>query len=74
MPDIYPVPCIHSHDGRSLCAACQEEYDIDPSAYDEFGQHPAGIENFRHLEEEIAADAAREAALPPGEPDSNIPF
>lgn len=58
MPDIYPPPCTHSPDGLSLCDHCQSDYEDDPEAYLEFGEHPAGRENWQRLQEEIAADAA----------------
>lgn len=70
MADIYPRPCIHG-DGTNLCPACQEDYDGDPDAWEEFGQHPQGIANYQALLEEIAADAER---IAPVEPDPNIPF
>ena len=71
MSDIYPPPCIHG-DGKSLCESCQEGYDIDPSAYWEYGDHPAGLERWKALQEEIAASAAE--SLRKGQPDPNIPF
>jgi hypothetical protein len=70
---MYPTPCIHT-DGKGLCPACQADYDADPSAWEEFGQHPAGIANWRALEEEIAAEAERIRKLPPVPDDPTIPF
>lgn len=55
--DIWPPPCIHSPDGRTLCPDCQATYDGDPESYIEFGDHPAGLKNWRALQDEIARGA-----------------
>jgi ferredoxin len=72
--EIYPPPCIHA-DGKSLCAGCQECYDVDPDAYWEFGDHPAGLERWKREQELIAASAAESAVGSAGmHDDPNIPF
>lgn len=48
------LTCIHAESG--LCPACQAEYDEDPRAYLEFGDHPQGIANWKALQEEMAAE------------------
>lgn len=56
------ITCIHSESG--LCPACQEDFDADPEAWFEFGDHPAGIERWEALQAEIReglADEARQA-------------
>ncbi len=63
------LTCIHADLG--LCEHCQAEYDENPAEYLEYGDHPAGIERWRELTAEIAADRARESTIPPN-PD--IPF
>jgi hypothetical protein len=49
----FPPPCIHG-DGKSLCPACQEAWDTDPESYLEYGDHPAGIQRWHELCEEMA--------------------
>lgn len=73
MSCIYPTPCIHG-DGTNLCSDCQEEFDTDPGAWEEFGEHPQGAANWKAMQEEMAAEAERVARLPPAVPDPNIPF
>jgi len=68
---IYPEPCIHG-DGKTLCPDCQAGYDVDPEAYDEYGDHPAGLERWRALQEEIARDAATTPSQ--AVQDDSIPF
>ncbi len=67
---MFPPPCLHN-EGNGLCPECQDEYDEDPSAYIEFGNHPAGIANWMDLR-------AKMATLPheliSELPDSDIPF
>ncbi len=65
MGDIYPTPCIHSPDGRTLCPACQADYDEDPLAWESYGAHPAGIANAEALEREIAEHFTAEGPPPP---------
>ncbi len=47
------MTCIHTTEG--LCPTCKSEYNVDPLAYIEFGQHPEGI---RRWQEERAAQEA----------------
>lgn len=57
------TPCIHTTAG--LCPVCQADYDTDPQAWAEFGQHPAGIARWEALEREIDEERQRLAdALP----------
>ena len=56
------LTCIHSLAG--LCRACQDEYDTDPAAFIEFGNHPEGIARWQGLLAEIAADADRPEGPP----------
>jgi hypothetical protein len=63
----FPPSCIHTN-GAGLCPDCQAEYDSDPMAYVEYGEHPEGRENWRALQEEIAR-------TPPAPlPDPDLPF
>jgi hypothetical protein len=50
------ITCVHVAAG--LCKSCQAEYDEDPSAYWEYGDHPAGLARWRDLCAEIAAEVA----------------
>jgi len=67
----WPPPCVHGN-GRTLCADCQAAYDYDPESYIEYGDHPAGLERWRELQEEIAAGAALPTTRSIADPD--IPF
>jgi hypothetical protein len=58
----YPDTCIHQ--SASLCDQCQRDADADPSAWTEYGSHPAGIARFAAEQAEYEAERA---AL--GEPD-----
>jgi hypothetical protein len=64
------LTCIHATTG--LCPQCQEEYNEDPLAFLEFGQHTAGIANWAALQAEMLAE--REEELPASEVDESIPF
>ncbi len=67
------LTCIHSKSG--LCKSCQDEYDIDPTAWIEFGDHPEGIARWKAEQERIAADRAEQEAMPVAEVDwGEIPF
>jgi hypothetical protein len=52
-----PATCIHQPTG--LCPACQAEYDEDPVAWMEYGDHPAGLANWRALQAEMDEQAQR---------------
>lgn len=65
-----PPSCIHVQ--RGLCDDCQAEYDEDPSAYYEYGDHPQGIANWQALQAEMDAEASRPVS--PAGGDSDIPF
>src|SRR5262245_5772795 len=49
------LTCIHTE--RGLCPACQSDYDADPLAYLEYGDHPEGLANYQRLLDEIAQAA-----------------
>jgi hypothetical protein len=51
------LTCIHAAAG--LCKSCRAQYDEDPGAFVEYGDHPAGLGRWRRLLEEIAAGATR---------------
>lgn len=69
IPNNWPPPCIHG-DGTNLCADCQADYDYDPLAYVEYGNHPDGIERWRELQAEMAAMPIQD----PSAIDATIPF
>lgn len=48
------TPCIHSTPPAPLCESCRAEFDADPSAWEEWGEHSVGIANRRRLMEELA--------------------
>ncbi len=47
----YPNHCIHQTAG--LCPTCREDHDEDPSAWTEYGNHAAGLANWRALQAEM---------------------
>ena len=55
------TPCNHRIDG--LCPACQADHDEDPSAWEEYGNHPQGQANWQALLDDIAAEAALMAQI-----------
>lgn len=60
MPDApSDMTCIHRESG--LCPACQADFDADPEAWVEFGDHPAGIERWEALQAELREGARDEA-------------
>jgi hypothetical protein len=67
-----PMTCIHTTEG--LCPACEEEYLEDPGAWLEFGNHQEGIENWKRVQEEMAADAELREMARPTPQDDDIPF
>lgn len=75
------ITCIHVVDGVGLCQQCADDYDEDPTAYMEFGDHPDGVKRWQ--EEQARIDAERhvlngcggpEGCFCPDEGDSDIPF
>lgn len=48
------TPCIH-RDGCTLCPDCQEQYDTDPTAWEEYGHHPDGERRWAELQAEMSA-------------------
>lgn len=63
--------CVHVE--RGLCGKCWDEYDADPSAYIEFGDHEQGIANWKAEQELIAKSAAESVQHLPCD-DPSIPF
>ena len=61
-----PLTCIHRSKG--LCPECRTEFEADPCAWYEFGNHPQGIANWQALQNEIAQDWAAEQARLDAEP------
>lgn len=70
----YPTPCIHSPDGVELCGDCLEQFEIDPAAYDEFGDHPEGLRRWNQEREAMAKFYAEMEAQPRYEPEPDLPF
>jgi hypothetical protein len=67
------LTCVHADQG--LCPACQAEYEEDPQAWIEFGDHPAGLARWKPVQDAMdreAEDLARDGLLPPS--DDTIPF
>lgn len=60
--------CIHRQSG--LCPDCQADFDADPMAWIEFGNHPQGLARWQDLQEEMKQTPP--ATLPVD--DSTIPF
>ena len=50
------MTCIHQESG--LCRECQAEYDADPQAWIEYGNHREGIENWNSIKAEMEQGAA----------------
>lgn len=58
------LTCVHREPGtEGLCGQCQADYEEDPSAWIEFGPHPAGQENLHRLQEEMNEEATAERTL-----------
>ncbi len=74
MPD--NLTCIHSPPGSGrLCEDCQRDYDADPSAWVEFGDHEEGLQRWRLLQKELDRDAEEERkALERFVVEDEIPF
>jgi len=85
-----PIPppnltCVHVLDwptpGGGLCPSCAAAFDADPDAYLEFGDHPAGLENWRREQQLWAGEEAagrldhlRRSPEDPGPSSDEIPF
>lgn len=67
----YPTPCIHG-DGRNLCPDCRHDQEADPAAWEEYGEHPAGIAAWAALRQEAFEAVKEKIASTPDH--SNIPF
>lgn len=68
MPHESGLTCLHQPQG--LCPACQADYDYDPLAYHEYGDHPAGSKRWADLQAEMNAEPRGEQ-IPA---DDSIPF
>ena len=68
--DVFPPPCIHA-DGKTFCPECRWAWEYDPDSYLEYGDHPAGLKNWRALQKEIKG--ARNAKIA-SDIDSSLPF
>ncbi len=51
---ILPPACVHTTDG-TLCPSCRHEWEEDPTAYNEYGDHPEGLKRWRALQADMAA-------------------
>lgn len=54
--------CIHDENG--LCPACHDDYQADPAAWIEYGDHADGLDNWQRTKDEIAADAENNQSEP----------
>jgi len=54
-PHLSGLTCIHASEG--LCRHCRLDYEHDPVAFEEFGEHPAGIRRWKETLEQIAGEA-----------------
>lgn len=74
------ITCTHqlAAGAAGLCETCQYDYDVDPGAYMEFGEHPDGQANWAALLAEMEAERQQylELAGAPTLPvdDDSIPF
>lgn len=68
------MTCIHQPKG--LCPACEQEYQIDPDAWIEFGDHPDGIQRWKDLQAEMEQDRLNAMAgeSGPSTNDPDVPF
>jgi hypothetical protein len=57
------ITCLHAQNG--LCPKCQADYDEDPQAYVEFGQHPQGEANWQAERDKLLADNGIDPTLCP---------
>jgi hypothetical protein len=64
--------CIHAAAG--LCPACTADYDADPAAWVEYGDHPAGLAAWQALQEEMDREMGRARTEPVPPPDPTVPF
>ncbi len=73
-PHIEATGCIHRTDGE-LCGPCYREALADPEAWEEYGDHPAGIANWKRLQKEMDRYSEECAAIPRLPADSDdLPF
>jgi hypothetical protein len=71
-----PTTCNHrlAEGLTGLCRECQAEYDTDPTAWEEFGHHPAGEQNWADLVAEMDVEREQVAAFDDYEPSPNLPY
>ena len=60
-----------THQAAGLCADCQADYDEDPAAWLEFGNHPEGLARWNAEQAMIDRDAADQV---PAVDDPTIPL
>jgi hypothetical protein len=68
------APPGYAVEGGGLCPACAADYDADPTAWLEYGDHPAGIAAWKALQEEMDREATRARTEPVPPPDPTVPF
>lgn len=78
-PQGYKVECIQVErgpDGPRLCDKCWAEYLEDPTAYIDYGDHPAGIARWAEVEEMMLESSQYTGYAVPcfNDPDPEIPF
>lgn len=67
------LTCIHRSHG--LCESCGRDYEADPSAWEEFGDHPDGLRRRAAEEALVAAWEEERRREPPPEPMADdVPF
>ncbi len=70
------LTCVHllavSADG--LCPQCEEDYDADPEAYHEFGEHPEGVRRWKAFQAELAAMPQHDPIDDSGINNDSLPF
>lgn len=67
------LTCVHAAAG--LCPACLADYEEDPLAWLEYGDHPSGVRRSAELAAELAAEVAQTPpAARPAAGDDEIPF
>ena len=68
------LTCIHAESG--LCPDCQQEFDFDPVAYIDYGDHPEGIERWAEVQKLMNEVTQYTGYSVPShtDPDPAIPF
>ena len=72
---LHGITCIHQPAGEcGLCEQCAEDYAVDPTAWLEYGDHPAGIANAQREWDLIEGDRIEHEFRESVYDDENIPF